>query len=433
MFRRLPSGLPKDADFPADLEELGYFVNDGDEIRSIEDPDYYFKYFLSKNDRVNQRQRFSFNQALENIIHQRLTERGLEKIRLPLGTPPSKPHVPIFADADLKSKKRVIVIFGQMSQDLGVLAGRIANGAGGINTGSMVSVVDAARAETSAGEEAPGLVLANMGQRRWWPEGERAVTSTGWLATPLPSLVHAGRRHVPEVNDIPGNETGQDHVRCVFNEVLAQRVDKNAVIDIITIDAMTSEEVEKFLDKNWGVWGQRLSSMAILETLYSAYQLTSQPFKDFLAKRCRSYIVSDQPFDTPIAPPEGIEHRGLQPYGMPVYSSSEPNHVECILITALKPIMSFLHRYAMNPDAENERVIIEGAAEVEQASLEEIEKSWAAADDDAKPMVAILNQDYLKAEVKKANAWRRFQETGEASIFEEESKEVSKVESIGTC
>lgn len=113
---------------------------------------------------------------------------------------------------------------------------------------------------------------------------------------------------------------------------------------------------------------------------------------------------------------------------MPVYSSSEPNHVECILITALKPIMSFLHRYAMNPDAENERVIIEAEIDVEQASLEEIEKSWAAADDDAKPMVAILNQDYLKTEVKKANAWRRFQETGEASIFEEETKEGSKVE-----
>ncbi|CAH0039923.1 unnamed protein product [Clonostachys solani] len=433
MFRRLPSGLPKDADFPADLEKLGYYVNDGDEIRSIEDPDYYFKFFLSKNERVNQRQRFSFNQALETIVHQRLTEKGLEKIRLPLGTPPSKPHVPIFVDADLKSKKRVIVMFGEMSQDLGVLAGRIANGARGINTGSMVSVVDAARAETSPGEAAPGLVLANMGQLRWWPEGQRAVTSTGWLGTPLPSLVHAGRRHVPEVNDIPGNETGQDHVRCVFDEVLAQMVDKDAVIDIITIDAMTSEEVEKFLDKNWGVWGHRLSSMAILETLYSAYQLTSQPFKDFLAKRCRSYIVSEKPFDTPIAPPEGIEHHGIEPYGVPVYSSSEPNHVECILITALKPIMSFLRRYAMDPDAENERVVIEGEIEVERASLEEIEESWAAAEDDAKPMVAILNQDYLKTEVEKANAWRRFQETGEASIFDVENKGVGMVESIGTC
>jgi hypothetical protein len=32
-----------------------------DEIRSIEDPDYYFKYFLTKNERWNERQRFAFN------------------------------------------------------------------------------------------------------------------------------------------------------------------------------------------------------------------------------------------------------------------------------------------------------------------------------------------------------------------------------------
>jgi hypothetical protein len=38
-----------------------YFINDVDEIRSIEDPDYYFKYFLTKNDRWNERQRFAFN------------------------------------------------------------------------------------------------------------------------------------------------------------------------------------------------------------------------------------------------------------------------------------------------------------------------------------------------------------------------------------
>jgi hypothetical protein len=38
-----------------------YFINDIDEIRSIEDSDYYFKFFLTKNDRWNERQRFAFN------------------------------------------------------------------------------------------------------------------------------------------------------------------------------------------------------------------------------------------------------------------------------------------------------------------------------------------------------------------------------------
>lgn len=84
MFRRRWSGLPADPVFQPDFKELGYvlfstrssfwlsyiraeltccryFINEIDEIRSIENPDYYFKYFLSKNERWNERQRFAFN------------------------------------------------------------------------------------------------------------------------------------------------------------------------------------------------------------------------------------------------------------------------------------------------------------------------------------------------------------------------------------
>lgn len=38
-----------------------YFVNDEDEIRSIESPDTYFKYHVDLLERVNDRQRFAFN------------------------------------------------------------------------------------------------------------------------------------------------------------------------------------------------------------------------------------------------------------------------------------------------------------------------------------------------------------------------------------
>lgn len=40
---------------------LSYFVNDEDEIRCIESPDHYFKFFIDRNDRINQRQRFVFD------------------------------------------------------------------------------------------------------------------------------------------------------------------------------------------------------------------------------------------------------------------------------------------------------------------------------------------------------------------------------------
>jgi hypothetical protein len=54
MFRRLSSGLPKDPSFPADLKELGYFINDHNQIRMIEKPEEKFLYAINKNERVNE-------------------------------------------------------------------------------------------------------------------------------------------------------------------------------------------------------------------------------------------------------------------------------------------------------------------------------------------------------------------------------------------
>ena len=54
MFRRLPSSLPKDPFFPADLKELGYSINDEDQVRMMEKPEEKFLYAINKNERVNE-------------------------------------------------------------------------------------------------------------------------------------------------------------------------------------------------------------------------------------------------------------------------------------------------------------------------------------------------------------------------------------------
>ena len=61
MFRRRWSSLPCDPAFPSDLKQLGYFVNEIDEIRSIENRNSYFRFFITKNERWNDRQRFAMN------------------------------------------------------------------------------------------------------------------------------------------------------------------------------------------------------------------------------------------------------------------------------------------------------------------------------------------------------------------------------------
>ncbi|KAJ2990374.1 hypothetical protein NUW58_g2980 [Xylaria curta] len=139
MFRRKWSALPADPVFPSDLKKLGcviptlfvpfyaacslmsfgatsnqdarptrYFINKDDEIRSIENEDNYFNYFISRNSRVCDRQRFAMNPSTSKIpgtsnaqprSHpernpQAARRLGLNKVFLPVGTSePSQPSV----------------------------------------------------------------------------------------------------------------------------------------------------------------------------------------------------------------------------------------------------------------------------------------------------------------------------------------------------
>lgn len=54
MFRRLSHTLPPDPTFEPDLEKLGFFINDDDQIRQIKNPSQKYSYNINKNDRINQ-------------------------------------------------------------------------------------------------------------------------------------------------------------------------------------------------------------------------------------------------------------------------------------------------------------------------------------------------------------------------------------------
>ncbi|KAL7962335.1 hypothetical protein V8C34DRAFT_311192 [Trichoderma compactum] len=420
MFRRLWSGLPKDASFPSDLKGLGYFVNDQDEIRSIEDPDSYFKFFIDKNPRICARQRFAFNHAMESVIHERLEEEGLRKVLLPLGTSTAEPHMPIFVTPNLDTKSRIVVIFGETMQELGLVAGRVANGAGGINEGSMVSVVRALASQRSSPDDGspPGVVLANMSQTYFWPQGKRAITVLASSSLPLPSLMHKGVRHVPALNDIPGNEDPVRHVKYIFGEVLRSMANDKAVLDVVAIGD-GCEIVEKFLDgqEAWDTWGKRLNSMTLLGPVCEAEGLTNAPFKDFMAKRARGYLVCPEPLGTPLAPPEGNSELSIPPLGFPCVSSSEPMHAETILIRARFHIFSHIQEVAMDLGYENPAI-----TPVDCPPPAMTEQHWDDLPEEDKPEVSKLDPAEFKAQVKQAKRWRKFQETGKAPDTDSESQ-----------
>jgi hypothetical protein len=298
MFRRRWSGLPADPIFASDLKELGYFINDIDEIRSIEDPDYYFKYFLTKNERWNERQRFAFNEAVRNEIHKRLDARDFTTIPLPLGTPHTQPHVPIRTTPDLARASRAVVLFHESSQSLGVLAHRVIGGPGGVARGSVVGLADALAGRTqqqhssSAADPTPspppGLVLANAGELWWWPEGARGLTPVERHRVPMTSAVHLGRYHDPKVNEVPGHRTVAEHVRGVFEALVdGGLVNGDAKLDVTAVGD-TADEVEKYLNDDgvWGKIGARLGCLVILGGCYSSKEFKCEGFKQFMREVC---------------------------------------------------------------------------------------------------------------------------------------------------
>jgi hypothetical protein len=213
------------------------------------------------------------------------------KGRLPMGAPFDAPHVNIYMSKNLTTASRVVVLFGEAAQDLGVLAHRVVGGQGGINMGSMCSVVAATR-KTYRDEENTAIVIVNAGQLWWWPEGKRGLTPSARHSVPMKSAVHWGREYDATLNAIPGHETVGQHVKSIFEEVLGKMARSDAKIAAIAVTDV-ADEVEAYLndDDHWTVWGSRLESLALLGNSYSLDMIKCDGFRDFLQKVSKVHAI----------------------------------------------------------------------------------------------------------------------------------------------
>ncbi|KAF7939259.1 uncharacterized protein EAE97_007339 [Botrytis byssoidea] len=347
MFRRLPSGLPKDPKFEPTLDGLGYFINEKDEIRSIENPKAYFKYFLTKNDRYNQLQREAMNHAIRDIVMTRLLSLGLQKILLPLNVPETSPHIHILTSPNLSTATRVIVLFYEPKDDIGVLAHRVLGGAGGIDTGSAVNMVKYIQEKGAAsGEpEPPAIILANMGQLYWYRRGRKPVTLMTWSALPQSSCVEKTTRLDAIKNTVPGNRNTDEHIDYIFNHVIEELMPKVAKIDVIGVSE-GAMGVTRFLDEleNWKKWGSRMQAFAALATWWQSIDYRNPLLLEWMQARGRVYLNSPEPAGTYLAGPDGT--RRIIALGSPVFSLSEPYYTECLLPKGYRTVIDFFQEVA---------------------------------------------------------------------------------------
>ncbi|KAF1947155.1 hypothetical protein EJ02DRAFT_136032 [Clathrospora elynae] len=317
MFRRIEDSLEKDPSFAADLKELGFFVNNVGHIRMIDAPDKQYVFHSTNNERINERLREAMQTCQREESEKRLSYLGLNCLHLPefAVTKPKGPHIPILAPSPetLKTRKRVIVLVNDSTQDLGILAYRQLQRVLGINGGSVVNFVKeiikrSSTVTTAQTDEdiftdgfkleddsnTPALVVLNTGQLLYSHMSNRAMTLRSWSAMPRKSITHDMVRIHEEENRVKGHRSAKEHVKTVFDEVICnpERVAPEAEVYVIAIEGGTANVLD-LLTEDFEEYGSRITAMALVHSLIDDSQIKVPKIRAFLHQRVRQWKYTD--------------------------------------------------------------------------------------------------------------------------------------------
>jgi hypothetical protein len=272
--------------------------------------------------------------CIRKFVLKRLQELGLQILRLPMGATERDKHVPILVSENLAEKQRVIVLFPEREQDLGIFSYRTI-GNENINKGSAINFVSSimnGRASSSV-QELPGIVIANPGQLLWYRGGARAVSRAQWANLPRDSAV-AGSFRIDEVkNKIAGNEDFKAHVKYVFNNVIDGMLHKDARIDVIGLE-WTGHASVMHLAAHWEKYASRVRSICLVSPQHDPLELGNAKFMDFISKRGRAYFVSSSP--------KGALIDGREDFGCDCYASGEEMYPENTVVEAAEHMLTWL-------------------------------------------------------------------------------------------
>jgi hypothetical protein len=239
MYRRLARSLPADHQIPQTLDDLGYFINEKQQIRSKANPDDLFNYKVSRDDRYNEMRRTVLHRIIRDEVSQRMTALNMSLLYLPQMTaakPTTEQHLPIYTTnlEELKCKSRIVVVVPDNHSELGTWAFGDTLDEPGLEVGSAISLT---RLIAWHEQNAPGLIIMNPGEMYFSHEFNRPMTLQAWQDRSRASPYHPMPRIDDQWNRIPGNESPEKHVQYVFENIVNNKkfANPDAKIDVIGV------------------------------------------------------------------------------------------------------------------------------------------------------------------------------------------------------
>ncbi|EUC41268.1 hypothetical protein COCMIDRAFT_106590 [Bipolaris oryzae ATCC 44560] len=320
MFRRVENTMKADPSYPADLKQLGFFINDTGHIRMIDAPNRPHTYCVTNNERVNEVRCEAMHACQRREVEARLSRLGINRIYLPQYTTekPNEPSIPILAPEPetLKTRKQITVLindsqqdpgilsYSQLSRDLGINGGSVVNFAKKMikhssthNTDDEATIIFKDNYELEDKSNAPSLLILNTSQLLYSHKHKQAMTLRSWSAMPRKSIAHDMIR-IHSSNSLPGHCTPKEHIKTFFDEILynTTRIAADAEISIIAIENST-EALVSVLAEDFEKYTSRITAIALLHCTIDASQITHPGLRNFLHQLARQWRFNDATSD----------------------------------------------------------------------------------------------------------------------------------------
>ncbi|CAG8377921.1 unnamed protein product [Penicillium salamii] len=278
---------------------------------------------------------------------------GMNIWYLPLDKDRPDPQAPIFVSNNIHEASRVIVLIGNLVEDLGVFSYRdICDD--GIEFGSVLKLAAWA---LSGAEQNTALILANPGGRVWQNSLNAAVNLESFNARPRESVA-ARSRAISLRNAVQVKDSLLTHTQHIFERLLYAKMKMGCKVDVIGLSEGGYAAV-MYLKQNWSFWRPHMSSIAIAnpeQVVTVDFDVSDlgnpESFLSFLKNRGRGWVLSSKEL--------GVREVGLGTHGVNCFSSGEDYRITRLVSRSISHIISWQNIMYLIPTMMEQVVLIDG-------------------------------------------------------------------------